>query len=145
MEFKLEIAKQEDFKKISEIYKESFSEEPYNENWTNEKALEKINNFSKYCDIYRISIKKEIIGFIIINPNQWLTGEIAFGEEIAIKKNFRDKGIGSEVLNKIFEIYKSKGYKKFMGVSNKKSKAINLYKKIGLESDKENVLISKDL
>ena len=145
MKIELKEARKRNFKKIAKIYSEEFSRPPYNEAWTLEKAVYKIKVFSKYCEIWEIIFEKELVGFIVVNPNQFLPGVIAFGEEIAIKKEFQNKGIGTIVLKKIFEIYKKRNFKWFMGIALTKAKALKLYRKIGFNIDKGEVVISKKL
>jgi ribosomal protein S18 acetylase RimI-like enzyme len=72
-------------------------------------------------------------------------GEIAFGEEIAIKKDFQGKGIGTLVIKNIMEIYKKRGYKSFMLIASKKSRAIKIYKKLGIKKSKGEILMEKIL
>lgn len=102
-------AKKGDLKDIAKIYSQEFSKPPYSEPWTDKKALEKIKIFSKYCDIWKVDYEKEIIGFIVINPNHFYPGEVAFGEEIAIKEKYQGRGIGSKLLEKIMKIYRERG------------------------------------
>ncbi len=141
----LKKAKKKDFSKIAQIYSDSFSEYPYNEPWTLKKAIKKIKIFNKYCDIWKILYKEDLAGFIIVNPNQFLPGTIAFGEEIAIKKELRGNGIGKNALRKIIEIYNKKGFEIFMGIANNNSKAFKLWKKLGIKESKENILMEKQL
>lgn len=138
-------AKIKDFKEISKIYKNGFNEEPYNEEWTLSEALKKIKIFSKYCDIWISKEGKEVIGFLIINPNHWRIKEIAFGEEIGVKKEFRKNNIATLMLEYIFNYYKKKGYKKFMGVIDKNAKSFGLIKKLNLKIVKNNLLIEKKI
>jgi aminoglycoside 6'-N-acetyltransferase I len=129
---------------LAKIYSEEFSKSPYNEPWTKEKAMQKLKIFSNYCDIWSIFYEQQLVGFIVINPSQWFPGEIAFGEEIAIKADMQNKGIGKQVFEQIFEIYKKRGFKTFMGIVNKKAKAKNLYNQITNES-KDNFVIERSL
>lgn len=138
-------ATKKDLHILAQIYAEEFSKAPYNEPWTNEKAIMKLRVFSKYCNIWKILSEKEIVGIIVINPNQWCPGEVIFGEEIAIKKEFQNKGIGKKAIELIFDNYKKKGFKKFMGIENQNSQAKNLYNKLGLIPSKENIIIEKEL
>ena len=142
---KIRKAKKENFKEIAKIYAEAFSEPPYGESWTNTKALKQINRFSKYCYIWEILYEKILVGFIVINPNFWFPGKFCFVEDIAIKKEFRGKGIGTKVLNNILGIYKKRGFKKLIMITNIKSRAYKLYKKIGILPSKEDILIERSL
>ena len=145
MDIKLKKAKKRNFKEMSKIYIKAFSEPPYNEKWTKKQGLTKIKLFSKYCEIWEILYKKQLIGFIIINSNFWLPGKFCFVEDIAIKKEFRGKGIGTIVLKKIMKRYKEKGFEYFLGLANKQSKAFKLYNKLGIKENKVDKLISKEL
>ena len=145
MNIQLNLATKKDFNELAKIYSEEFSKTPYNEPWTLEKALKKLEIFSKYCDIWNILYENKSVGFIIINPNQWCPGEIAFGEEIAIKSEFQNKGIGTKTFEMIFEKYKKRGFKRFMGMENKSSKAKSLYNKIGVKESETYVIIEKEL
>jgi len=142
---KLTKSKEQDLKEISKIYKQEFSKPPYNELWTENKALKAIQNYFKNMDLYTIKEENEIIGFIAINPKFMCPGEVAFGQEIAIKEEFQNKGIGALVFKEIFKIYKEKGFKRFLGIANKNSKAINLYTKLGINQSKTDILIEKKL
>lgn len=123
----------------------AFSKEPYNETWTFNKAISKIISFTKLSDIYSIKANKKVIGFIVINPAFMCPGDVAFIEEFAIKEEYQGKGIGTWTLNEIFRIYKKKGFKTCMLISNKKSKAFKLYKKQGILQSKTDLLMEKQL
>ena len=133
-----------ELKKLAEIYMTEFSKPPFNENWTIKKALTKMKEFQKNYDLYTIK-DREIRGFIVVNPNFMCPGEVAFGEEMAIKEQFQNQGYGTWTFKQIFKIYKKKGYKSFLAISNKTSRANKLYKRLGILPCKENVLIEKEL
>jgi ribosomal protein S18 acetylase RimI-like enzyme len=142
---KLTKSKKEELKEISKIYSEEFSKPPYNENWTEEKAIKAVEDYFKNYDLYTIKADDEIVGFISVNPNFMCPGEVVFGEEIAIKESFQNKGIGTTVFKEIFKIYKEKGFKRFLGIVNVDSKAKELYKRLGIIPSKKDILIEKEL
>jgi L-amino acid N-acyltransferase YncA len=141
---KIRKARKNEFKKIAELYKEGFSEKPFNEKWALKEAIEKIKIFSKYCDVW-ILIEKQIIGFIIINPNFWKMGELIFGEEAVIKKEYQHKGYGTKLFEHIFRHYKNKGYKKYHGIVHKKSNSWKFHKKLGCKKNNYDFLMEKNL
>lgn len=138
-------AKQREFKEIAKIYKNGFNEKPFNENWSFNESFRKIKVFSKYCDIWIAVLDKKIVGFLIINPYQWKIGEIAFGEEMVVKKEFRRKDIGTMLFRFIFDYYSRRGYKKFMGIINKDANSFGFIKKLNLNVNKNDLLIEKKL
>ena|SRR3989344_3368980 len=145
MRIELKKAVKKDFNILASIYSEEFSKAPYNEPWNLEKALNKLEIFSKYCEIWKIDRNNQLVGFIIINPNQWCPGEIALGEEMAIKSNMQNKGIGTKAFELIFEEYKKRGFKRFMGMENRNSKAKSLYNKLNILKSKDYIVIEKEL
>jgi len=130
---------------IARIYQEEFSKPPYNEPWKKGDALKKMKTFFRTQDCYTIIINKEIIGFIVINPHFFCPGTVAFGEELAITEKYQARGIGTKVLKKIFEMYKKRGFKVFMGISLQGSGAYRLYSRLGITPSKVNVLLEKEL
>lgn len=145
MKSELKKANREDFEEIAKIYSEEFSKTPYNEPWTLEKAIKKIELFSKYCDIWKIISDNKTVGFIVINQNQWCPGEIIFGEEMAIQKEYQGKGIGTDTFKKIFQKYAKMGFKTYMGITNKNSRASNFYEKLNVKRSQDNFIIEKEL
>ena len=65
--------------------------------------------------------------------------------KIAIKQEFQNKGIGKDTFRRLFNNYKEKGYKKAMGIANRKGRALNFYRKLGVRESEENVIIEKEL
>ncbi len=145
MKIQLKKAGVKDISLLSKIYREEFSKSPYNEKWTEKKSAEKMKFFLKFYDLYSIFSDGKIVGFICINPKFMCPGEVAFGEEFAIKEEFQNKGIGTFVLNEIFKIYKEKGFKRFLGIADLNSRANSLYQKLGILPSKKDILIEKEL
>ncbi len=145
MEIELIKSVDSDLPEIARIYTDEFSKPPYNENWTDAKAISKIELFQKFYDLYTIKVNNPIAGFVVINPNFMCPGEVAFFEEIAIKNNFQRKGIGTRVIGEIFDIYKNKGFKRCLAIANIEPTAYQLYKKLGILQNKKDVLIEKKL
>jgi len=142
---KLILAKTKDFKEISKIYCAEFSKAPYNEDWTDLIAFKRIKQYSKYCDIWKLILNKEIIGFFVMNTSRWCPKEVCFGEEQAIKSEYQNKGYGKYMLTELFKNYKTKGFKTYMGIVNVKGKALKLNNSLGVKNSRVNILIEKKL
>jgi len=138
-------AKKSEFNKIAKIYIDEFSKPPYNEKWTKKLILKKLNIFSKYCNLYTIFYGKEIVGFLIVDPNRWLPGKVVFFEEMAIKSNYQGRGIGKYAFNWVEAKYEKKGYRVLQFISLKTSKAYKIYKKWGYKEDEKTAFFAKKL
>ena len=145
MKISLMKSKGKELTEISKIYMEEFSKQPYDQKWTFKKAKDKMKFFSKYCDLYSIKIDSQVIGFIVVNSDFMFPGEVAFLEEMAIKEDFQGKGIGTAAIKSMIKNYKKKGFKRFLGMVNFKSKAFSFYKKSGLKLSRTDVLMEKEL
>lgn len=79
--------------------------------------------------------ENEIIGFATyyFAYFSW-TGKSIYLDDLYVKEAFRGKGIGSELMQYVFEIARKNNCKKVRWqVSNWNSKAIDFYKKLGAE------------
>lgn len=126
-------AKEMDLKEIAVLFKEVYSELPYNENWTDKNALKKINDYHKFDKILIASEDNKIIAFIIYHEIIWDNHSNIFIDEIGVDKDYRGEGIAKNLLKNVEEYAKSNGFSKIELVSNMKSNAFQLYKKIGYE------------
>ena len=145
MKIELLKSKKKDLPLISKIYRVEMSKPPYNESWTQKKSMNKLKFFNKFYDLYSIKFDGKIVGFVCINPTFMCPGEVAFGEEIVISKAFQNKGIGKNVINQLFEIYKKRGFKRFMGIVDVDATAMNLYEKLNFNPSKKDVLLERKL
>ena len=141
----LKKTKTKEIEGLAKIYCEEMSKPPYNESWTVKKAKEKMNFFKKYFDFYTIFTDSQIAGFVVVNPKALCPGEVAFGEEFVIKGNMQRKGIGTEVVSKLLQIYKERKFKSFMAIVEPSSGSFNIFKKLGIGPSKQFSLIQGDL
>ena len=145
MQTKLRRSNRQDIPAIAGIYIQEFSKPPYNEPWTLEKALSKMRFFDQNYDLYTIQFGENIAGFVVVNPNFMCPGEVAFGEEFAISQEYQGRNIGTIVLKELFEIYKERGYKRFLGIAARNSRALRLYEHLGFLPCEIDLLIEKKL
>ncbi len=138
-------AKKSDFINIAEIYSEGFSEPSDEGKIDIDSALKKIKLFSEYCEIWKIVYMDNFAGFIIINPSYGVPGKYCFIESMGIKKEFRGKSIGNEVLKEMMSLYAERGFIKIMGIANKDSRAFRLLEHLGIREDREEKVLSREL
>jgi len=135
--------KEGDLDPVIELYREIFAEEPWNEKWSYEAAKSEIKDFLKQENIVFLIAQcdNEIIGFRIafdMKPENFpfLKGlvkdkEAMYGKELAVKKDYRNLGIGTNMVLQSFEIARELGYKKFLGRTYLKSKMVPVYSRLG--------------
>lgn len=145
MKLKLIKSQRKDLPAIADIYKTEFSKPPYNGKWIKITALKKLKEYAKFCDIWKLIYNNKIVGFFVMNVMWVYPKKIVFGEEIAIKENFKNKGFGEFMIRELRKIYRERGVKEWWGISNKKSKAFKFWKKMGHKEIKDNALIGEKL
>lgn len=136
MKIKIRKGKKEDLEEISEIYREEYGKEPYNENWSRENALKMVKGQSEHSNILVAEVKGEIVGFIIFSDYPWEKSSRGHTQDFAVKSEFHGKGIGSKLLEEAEEELKEKGVKSIALSSHIESPAFGFYKKRGYKRNK---------
>jgi len=129
-------ATKKDKKSISELYYELH---PVEEKENKEKGLLVPIEKSKSQSILLVAeIDRQIVGFI------WghfiIYGLFKYGtiDELFVKKEFREKGIGTSLLKKVMKKFKRLDVKTVLvGTEKENKEAIELYKELGFEIRKE--------
>ena len=93
-----------------------------------EMMAQKFSNFSEFLVIY---IQEEIAGFVAFYANNCVE-KIAYISMIAVKKNFRQQGVGALLLKECESVARKNGMKKIkLEVLKENSTAISFYQKKG--------------
>jgi GNAT superfamily N-acetyltransferase len=75
----------------------AYNNEPWNDNWTQEKALEKLTcfyNSPKFIG-WKVSKADQIIGCCVGNIEPYYTGDYYYLKEMFVTFEFQNKGIGN--------------------------------------------------
>ncbi len=98
-----------------------------------EEFKEQIINKNRIVYIYKID--NEFIGecnIVFENGEYTIPKRRIYLSHLIVKKEYRNKGIGSEILKYIIELYKKYGYSEItLGVDCENSGAIHIYEKYG--------------
>lgn len=137
-EYKISPAKKDDYPEILAMIKELalFEKAP-------EKVINTVEQMSRETDLFRSLVvkndKSEIIGFALyfFAYFTWV-GKSLYLDDLYVKPDYRNKGIGSSLLKEIFKIAKSENCKRLRWqVLNWNKNAIKLYKKTGAIIDND--------
>ncbi len=85
----------------SSLLKEVYNAEPWNDNWTEEKALEKLECFynSPRFFGYMALQEEKILGCCVGNMEPYYTGDYFYLKEMFVSVHAQRKGIGQQLLN----------------------------------------------
>lgn len=122
---------QEDREVVAKIFMTEYNKAPYNEEWTKESSLDKIEDYSHGCQIFIAEYEKKILGFIIINHFLYDAGLKGWVYEIVVDSEHQNKGIGTLLMNKAEKYFREKNIKSIELFAHNKSHSIRLYSNIG--------------
>lgn len=106
----IRLIQEEDLNIILPIFIEEWSRAPYDEKWTEKTArlrLIEILQSSSQTSLC-ILIDNKIIGFAFCRLITWFDGKHGVIEEMIIKKQFQNQGLGTALINAVEENFKRK-------------------------------------
>ena len=131
---KIQKARKKDLREIVKIMHAEFSKPPFKEK----------TNF-KLGEIYRALINKKIVGIVVFKIEQYWEGPVLIIEDLAVKHEFKKQNIGKNLMKFVEDCAKKSKIKKILFTTNKKSKAMGFYKKIGYKEEKNRINMTKKL
>ncbi len=118
----------EDYKKCSNIW--NMQSQPLAEKW-----LEEIKNGNRMVFIYKINgefIGEGALVFDADDPDYTIHGKRVYVSRMIVKKEYRNRGIGSEILAFLINKAKGMGYSEMtIGVDKDNANALHMYRKFG--------------
>jgi ribosomal protein S18 acetylase RimI-like enzyme len=129
---KIRKAKREDLKEIVEVYKKVYSEKPYKEEWSNDVLSGKINEMLCYMKCYLAVEDSKIVGVIFYYYEDWWDGKKAYVVDFFILEEYRKRGFGKTLFEKVEESALEDSIVKIeFDVNVNAEAALGLYKKMG--------------
>jgi len=131
---KIEILKSDNFEDIKSLFREIFTNEPWNDDWSNDNQLTEYildltaNRNSLAFGLYDDS---EFIGFSLGSIMHWCSGTEYYIYEFAIKREHQHKGLGTFFLREIEEYVKNIGVNHIYLQTDNDTPAYEFYKKNG--------------
>ena len=127
---KIRKAKKQDLKEVIRIFKKEYAKPPYNEKWENRLLSKKIRDYFKGSRIAVSIIENKVVGFIIFKKVLWTGGYSGFIEEVAVDSKHQRKGVGKALIKHAEDFFRKNKIKEVSLMSNAKSKAFKIYKRL---------------
>jgi ribosomal protein S18 acetylase RimI-like enzyme len=116
MKYKFLPLDEDDLVECSQLYINTFNNEPWNENWNMEDAFNRLSNFlSPTYSIGFKAVKKNLIqGFLVGEIEQWRGSQNFYLKEMCVSKEFQRSGLGRKLMlalqNKLYRLGISRIY-----------------------------------
>ena len=136
---KIRKARLKDQKDILDLYYNFNSKEK-------RKKLLPLKNFKAKLIVLIAEDKKKSVGFVHASFIDYVFYRYCYIEEFFVEKDFRNKGIGTSLINNLIKEVKKLKVNTIFVTTNKKNKnAIELYKKTGFIEDRKHLWFFQNL
>lgn len=143
----IENIKREDLNEMVNIYIDAFNNEPWNDQWTNKTARERLNNMINDSGFYGIKIKRgnDICGFILGHEEVFYDRKIFNIKEFCTNRKYQGNGYGKKLILEMEKKIKGKGIEKIMLMTIRDIKAEGFYLRRGYQTYEELVIMGKEI
>lgn len=141
--------RQTDFEMLKKVFKETFSGEPWNDDWSNEEQLEGyLADLTSNNNSLTFVIKDEkghIIAGALGYTFRWWQGSDYYIKEFFVKESVQGQGIGSRFIEEIEEHLGELGLNAVWLMTERNFPAYRFYEKNGFRDFKDTVVMYKSL
>lgn len=133
-------------KEIKNFFREVFTKEPWNDDWSNEKQLEDyivdlIGNNNSLTLAYFDEDK--LVALAMGHIRHWYSATEYYIDEFCVKTQLQGQGIGGKFMNAIEEYLIKHGIKAIFLLTEKDVPAYGFYRKHGFKEHENNVAFAK--
>lgn len=133
MKTKIRKAEEKDYTEIVRVYQEAYGAQPYMEFWGEETTLRKIREEFCSMNLLVAEIDGKIEGFIVGDTFQWYDGKRGYIEDFGVSTNFRNKGLGTMLLEEMEKQLTTAGAKRIILDVKENVAAKEFYKNRGYQ------------
>lgn len=136
----IRIANQNDISGLAEAMGKAYSEDPWNEKWTEDRALRRVKSILQGFESLGLAAveKGEIIGGILGFVDPYADYDMFFVSELFIVPEWKKRGVGRRLINALEEQLKAKNINTLELISINEN--VEFYKKCGLNNGEVNCL-----
>jgi len=145
MKVEIRKARKKDLKKIDEIFRVEYLKWPYNEKWSKKLSFAKIKKYFDKSFMFILNVGGEMAGFIIGHIDLWDRGKVGYMDEVVVSQKFQGKNYGKMLMNHLNKHFKKYNIKNLDLITNPKSKAYKIYKKMGFKELKDFTYMTKKI
>ncbi len=125
--------------KCADILVEAYNSDPWNDNWTKEKALEKLTCFYNSPKFIGWTAYKDnqLLGCVVGNIEPYYTGDYYYLKEMFVSVQSQKKGVGAQLMQAVKDYLKTIDIKTIILFTGKDYFPFNFYLKSGFNTMEE--------
>ncbi|APH17775.1 GNAT family N-acetyltransferase [Clostridium botulinum] len=136
-----------DIKEIADMYVTTFNSSPWNDEWTIETASKRLYQMINCESSYGLVAYEDklICGMILGSEEQYYNGIMFNIKEFCVRNDVRSKGFGTKIFEEFENRLKNRGITEIILLTSRDDHTEGFYKKKGLQSYNEMVLMGKQI
>jgi len=141
------IENEDDLRECAKALVDAYNNEPWNDQWTIEKAFEKLHCYYKSPKFFgfKAIVDSQVIGGCVGNVEPNFTGDYFFLKDMFVQYAFQNRGIGKMLFERLDDELSTNGIHTQILFTGSETPAYQLYKKYGYEEFESMKMMIKGL
>lgn len=138
---------QEHLQECARLLVSVFMNPPWNESWTIELALQRLQNTYNTPEFYGVLAKEgeKIVGFALGHIEQYVQNKTFYLKEMCVDSNYQRNGIGTAIINRLQADLVGKGIVRIWLLTARDSSSESFYKNCGFNISPKIIPMVKSL